>query len=85
MVLSKRQNEFDDESEVIFNHNHVVQFLKRHSQFLNPEETIKVFIMSRKFRLSIQFLVTTQTNFTIDYFTMALESNSLDIAFYLFF
>lgn len=85
MVLNKRLDEFDSESEVLFNHNHVMKFLERHKQFVNPEETIKVFIMSRKFRLSIQLLNETGNNFTIEYFTIALESNSYDIAFYLFF
>jgi hypothetical protein len=42
--------------------------------------------MSRKFRLSIQYLNTPglNTKKVVDYFTVALESNSLDIAFYLF-
>ena len=62
----------------------MVNFLETHKQFLNAEETIKVFIMSRKFRLAIQFLTTTGENFTIEYFTLALNSNAYDIAFYLF-
>jgi len=53
MVEHKRVNKFDVESEVLFNHNQVVSFLETHNQFLNAEETIKVFIMSRKFRLAI--------------------------------
>lgn len=40
--------------------------------------------MSRKFRLSIQYLEASKNSFTIDYFTTALESNAYDIAFYLF-
>lgn len=83
MVLNKREDQFDDESKILFNHNHIVKFLERHKQFLQIEETIKVFIMSRKFRLSIQYLM--NSHFTIDYFTLALSSSSLDIAFYLFF
>lgn len=82
MVLNKRLDLFDDESKVLFNHNHIATFMERHNQYLNYEEAIKVFIMSRKFRLSIQFI--SQTKFVIDYFTMSLESNSYDIAFYLF-
>lgn len=53
MVNNKRVDHFDDESNILFDHSHIVKFLLRHKQFLNYEETIKVFIMSRKFRLSI--------------------------------
>lgn len=56
MVLNKRLDQFDTESEVLFGHDYVVRFLERHKAFLNLEETIKVFIMSRKFRLAIQYL-----------------------------
>lgn len=82
MVLNKRIDAFDDVSEVLFNHNHIVKFLETHIQYLNYEEIIKIFIMNRKFRLSIQYL--TQTHFVIDYFTLSLESHAMDIAFYLF-
>lgn len=82
MVSNKREDQFDDDSEMLFNHNHIVKFLDTHSDYLNHQEIIKVFIMNRKFRLTIQFL--SQTHFVIDYFTIALEYNALDIAFYLF-
>lgn len=39
--------------------------------------------MNNKFRLSIQYIM--ENRFVIDYFTMALEFNALDIAFFLFF
>jgi hypothetical protein len=84
MVENKRVDQFDTESKVLFSHNHVVNFLDRHKQFLNAEETIKVLIMSRKFRLAIQFLTKTGEVFTIEYFTLAMESNAFEIAFYLF-
>lgn len=53
MVESKRVDNFDTDSPIMFSHNHVVKFLDRHKNFLNAEETIKVLIMSRKFRLAI--------------------------------
>ena len=84
MVLHKRQDVFDCNSQSLFDHRHVCKFLERHKKFLNPEETIKVFIMQRKFRLAIQYLIETGEHFVIDYFTMALESNAYDIAFYLY-
>ena len=43
--------------------------------------------MARKFRLSIEYLMQLEEHgkaFTIDYFTIALESNAFDVAFYLF-
>lgn len=54
---------------------------------MNLEQCIKVFIMARKFRLSIEYLMQLEEQgkaFTIDYFTIALESNAFDVAFYLF-
>ena len=72
MVLHKRIDQFDTESEILFNHNHVIKFLKRHNQFLNDEEAIKVFIMSGKYRLAIQHLKESGENFNVDYFTLAL-------------
>lgn len=84
MVLNKRVDNYDVDSPILFNHNHIVKFLERHKQFMNPEEIIKVFIMSRKFRLAIKYLRDTGDQFTIDYFTMALVYNAYDIAFYLF-
>lgn len=83
MVLNKREDLFDENSKLLFPHSHIVKFLERHKQEMKHEQVIKVFIMSRKFRLSIQYL--SGTTFSIDYFTMALKSSSMDIAFYLFF
>lgn len=88
MVLNKRLDQYDTESEVLFDHDYVVRFLERHKTFFTPLlfETIQVFIMSHKFRLSIQYLNTPGLNTAkvVDYFTVGLESNSLDIAFYLY-
>ena len=53
MVLHKRQDIFDCKSQILFDHNYVEKFLNRHKQFLNPEETIKIFIMEKKFRLAL--------------------------------
>ena len=48
-----------------------------------PTQAIKVFIMSRKFRLALQFLSDSGVEFEIDFFTFAIEANSYDIVFYL--
>lgn len=84
MVISKRIDNFAIDSQVLINHERVVQFLERHSQFMNLEEIIKVFIMYGKFRLTIKYINEESVKFNIEYFTMALVYNSFDIAFYLF-
>ena len=55
LVTNKRLDQFAM-GDVIFNHLHIVEFLQTHSEFLNTTQAIKVFIMSRKFRLSLQYL-----------------------------
>lgn len=52
-------------------------------EFVVPEEVIKILILARKFRLSIQYLQLSKANFVIEFFTNAIESNAYDIAFYL--
>ena len=42
-----------------------------------------IFIMARKFRLSLFFLISTEISFNISFFTTAIQYNSYDIAFYL--
>lgn len=46
-------------------------------------QTIKVFILSRKFRLALQYLTETGVEFEIEFFTFAIEANAYDIVFYL--
>jgi len=83
LVSNKRETSFDSEAEVVFPHSHVVQFLETHREFLEAPQAIKVFIMSRKFRLALQYLTSTNVDFEIDFFTFAIEANAYDIVFYL--
>lgn len=83
MVLNKREDNNDMESEVLFPHQTILDFLKFHERFTEPEEIMKVLILSRRFRLSLQYIEISKTPFVIDYFTYAIEANSYDIAFYL--
>lgn len=39
--------------------------------------------MSRKFRLALQYLIKFEVDFEIEFFTLAIEANAYDIAFYL--
>lgn len=52
LVTHKRLEEFSD-GPIIFTHSHIVEFLETHKQFLIATQAIKVFIMSRKFRLAL--------------------------------
>ena len=82
LVTNKREDNFGN-GEIIFPHAHIVQFLNTHSNFLNTTQAIKVFIMSRKFRLSLQYLTQDGIEFEIDFFTFAIDANAYDIVFYL--
>lgn len=44
---------------------------------------LKILILARRFRLSLQFLQQTKLPFQIEFFTNAIEANAYDIAFYL--
>jgi len=83
LVTNKREDIFETDGEVIFPHNHIVEFLNTHNEFMEATQAIKVFIMSRKFRLALQYLTETQVEFEIDFFTFAIEANAYDIVFYL--
>jgi hypothetical protein len=80
--MNKRADLFSY-GEVIFPHSHIVDFLETHSKFMVPAQAIKVFIMSRKFRLALQYLTDSGVEFEIDFFTFAIEANAYEIVFYL--
>jgi hypothetical protein len=54
-----------------------------HEKFTEPEEIMKVLILSRRFRLSLQYIEISNTPFNIEFFTNSIESNSYEIGFYL--
>jgi len=83
LVTNKRNDPFNSDGAVIFPHSHIVDFMETHKQFLVATQAIKVFIMSRKFRLALQYLTDTGVEFEIDFFTFAIEANAYDIVFYL--
>ena len=84
MVLNKREDNNDMDSKILFNHQTILDFLKFHERFTEPEEIMKVLILSRRFRLSLQYIEISNTSFNIEFFTNSIESNAYDIAFYLF-
>jgi hypothetical protein len=67
----------------MFTHNHITEFLETHNEYFAPSRAIKIFIMSRKFRLALQYLIKFEVEFEIEFFTLAIEANAYDIAFYL--
>ena len=83
MIENKREVKFQDDAPVIFTHKQILGFLKDMEEFANPEEIIKILIIARKFRMSLQYMQISNAPFAIEYFTNAIESNSYDIAFYL--
>jgi len=83
LVMNKRREQFDLKSELVFDHNYILKFIKRHQEFVNPHEILMIFIMARKFRLSLYFLQNMEVPFHIDFFSTAIFYNAYDIAFYL--
>jgi hypothetical protein len=83
LVANKREDEHDMDSTINFSHNYILDFLKTHQQWVNPAEIIRIFIMGRRFRLSLQFIQEYDVPFQIEYFTNAMESNAYEIAFFL--
>mmetsp|Transcript_17456 Transcript_17456/g.26902 ORF Transcript_17456/g.26902 Transcript_17456/m.26902 type:complete len:122 (+) Transcript_17456:147-512(+) len=67
----------------MFSDNYILKFLDYHSEFTEPEEVIKIFILGRRFRLTLVFIQRTKIQFQIEFFIMAIESSSFSIAFYL--
>ena len=83
MIENKREEQYVVDAAVIFTHKQTLGFLEDMSEYVIPEEVIKILILARKFRLSIQFLQISKAPFVIEYFTNAIEANAYDIAFYL--
>ena len=52
LVTNKREDKYGS-GEVLFPHSHIIKFLETHAEFLDATQAIKIFIMSRKFRLSL--------------------------------
>lgn len=69
--------------DIQFAHNHICKFMDIHRNFLSSNQAIKVFIMSRRFRLALKYLTESGVEFDIEFFTFAIESNAYDILFYL--
>ena len=84
-VLVQQRKGDGQDAESLFTHSHVVSFLQFHRRFLEPSQAIKVFILSRKFRLALQYLTDPDVpvEFELEFFTFAIEANAYDIAFYL--
>lgn len=79
-------NKRDDESgnnEIIFPNSYIIKFMETHKEILFPNQAIKIFILSRKFRLALQYLAQYDVAFEIDFFTFAIEANAYEIVFYL--
>ena len=56
MIENKRVDKMVHDSDIIFGHQQVLDFLVVHKQHIIPEEVIKIFILKRRFRLSLQYM-----------------------------
>jgi len=83
LLKNKREDQFNLQSTVLFDHNYILSFLKKHSKFVVPHEILLVLIIENKFRLSLYLLQNMNIPFHIDFFTFAIQYSSYDIAFYL--
>ena len=83
MIENKRIDKHNVDSEIIFPHQSVLDFLETHDKHIISEEVIKIFILARRFRLSLQYMQSSKSPFVIEFLTNAIESNAYDIAFYL--
>lgn len=84
MIENKRIDNQDIMSEIIFGHKSVLKFLKIHKKYVKADQVIKILILDKRFRLSLQYIRLSNTPFDIEFFTNAIEANAFDIAFYLF-
>jgi len=67
----------------MFSQKYVLRFLETHAKFVKDDEVLKILILAKKFRLSLQFINQRNIKFEIGFFTNAIEANAYDIAFYL--
>lgn len=83
MINNKRENNFNLDSKVNFKHNSILEFLEKHKEFVIEDQVLRIFILSRRFRLSLEFLIKNNIPFHIDFFKNAINASAFDIAFYL--
>jgi hypothetical protein len=70
---------------VLFDHEYVVKFLKRHEKFMEMRSIIMVFIYEKKFKLASRYLaLVKKEDFTVEFFTLALRSGAYYLAVYLY-
>lgn len=80
ILNNKRDNETQ---EILFSNRYIIRFLETHKEVMFPNRAVKMFILSRKFRLALQYLNQYNIDFEIDFFTFAIEANAYEIVFYL--
>ena len=83
LITNKRIDCDELSSPIQFSNKYVLRFLETHKHYAKADQVLKILILERKFRLSLQFLHESQTPFQIEFFTNAIEADSYDIAFYL--
>ena len=83
VLVSNKRDQTTPEKEIIFPNSYIIKFMETHKEILFPNQAVKMFILSRKFRLALQYLNQYNIDFEIDFFTFAIEANAYEIVFYL--
>ena len=83
LVSNKKKNLYAP-SDVIFSHHRIINFIERHHEFLFPGQVIKLLIMMRQFRISLNLIIKYKVPFDIEFLTMAVEAENWEVSFYLF-
>jgi hypothetical protein len=68
LVENKREDKYQLDSEIHFSHNYIMKFLEHHHKYVVEEEIIKIFILGRRFRLTLQFMNEKKSQFQIEFF-----------------
>lgn len=72
LVENKRDNKFDSKSKIIFSNSFILEFIKDNQEFVKDDQIMSIFIMARRFRLSLKWLQITGLDFKIDFFIKAI-------------
>ena len=53
LLMSKRQDQYDNTSQILFSNNYILKFFKTHQRFIKNDEVAKILILQRRFRLTL--------------------------------
>jgi hypothetical protein len=65
MVDNKRAVKYSIDRNIQFSHNRILKFLSDFKDFVKEDEVMKIFILGRRFRLTLQFMKMVKPKFEI--------------------